>query len=312
MNTSIIPAGTIPANTLHVVGTPAGVPVSERAMLVDLTIKKWSAAKHDKKISAEVADNHGADADSGRYNKRLIAKDALAAIKKIAGEAMDDHYAMTLPWMDAGARMLPSAAYFSYEATMRAHGERFEAAVAQFVTDYPSHRAQARINLNGLFSETDYPHESEIKSRFTFGFNFFPLPSASDFRVNLGALEIDRIRQQIENSTQAAFEDAVKDVYNRIGNVVGHMAGRLRAYNVTADGVEHPFRDSMVENVRELAALLPALNVTEDAGIAQVSASIAQELCTYDADTLRASQNAREKTADAADAILAAAREFMQ
>jgi hypothetical protein len=47
-----------------------------RAMLVSLRISAWSARKYDKKISLEVAANHGASADAGRYNKYLMPADA--------------------------------------------------------------------------------------------------------------------------------------------------------------------------------------------------------------------------------------------
>lgn len=280
-------------------------------MLVDLTMTTWSAAKHDKKASRDVADANNAHVDSGRYNKRLIAKDALAAIKKVRSDASSDHLFLTLPWLNSGARLLTSATYFHYRKVMAEHERNFQAAVAAFLPEYPRLKAEAQASLGGLFNESDYPSEREVKSRFTFGYNVFPLPATFDPRLDLSDVEITRITRQLETNIQGALEGAVRDQYGRIIQVVGHMANRLREYTVTADGVEHPFRDSLVENVRELAALLPALNVTGDQGLGQVASRMQAELCAHDADTLRASQDARERTADAADRILAAATEFM-
>src|SRR5579859_6280593 len=62
--------------------------LSNTAMLASLSIHQWSAKKYDKKVSQEVAANHGMrDSSLGRYNKSLIAKKALDKISKIAGAA---------------------------------------------------------------------------------------------------------------------------------------------------------------------------------------------------------------------------------
>ena len=69
----------------------------KRAMLVELTIRQWTARKHDRKVSREVDQGHGAQ-NAGRFNKQLIAKDALEKIAKKAGAIREFHYAHTLPW----------------------------------------------------------------------------------------------------------------------------------------------------------------------------------------------------------------------
>jgi hypothetical protein len=69
----------------------------------------WSARKHDPDASEEIAVRHGAQADSGRYHKLLLPKQALAEIQKIVSEARQEHYFMTLPWGDDGCRVLPAS-----------------------------------------------------------------------------------------------------------------------------------------------------------------------------------------------------------
>src|SRR5215475_7553907 len=83
--------------------------LSSRAMLCSLSISQWSASKHDRQASEEIAAHHGAQPDVGRYNKLLIPREKLAEVRKIAGEARREHYFMTLPWDDSGFRVLPAA-----------------------------------------------------------------------------------------------------------------------------------------------------------------------------------------------------------
>ena len=66
--------------------------ITTKAMLVSLTIKAWTGSKLDKRVSQDVAAREGADNDAGNYNKKLVAKDALAEIKAISGEARTKHY----------------------------------------------------------------------------------------------------------------------------------------------------------------------------------------------------------------------------
>lgn len=72
--------------------------LTSKGMLINLSISQWAGRKHDKSVSQEVASNHGTTADAGRYNKNVIAKKALEAIKKASNKARTFHYDNTLPW----------------------------------------------------------------------------------------------------------------------------------------------------------------------------------------------------------------------
>ena len=46
--------------------------ITEKAMLAAVHISIWTAVKHDRKVSRDVADQHGAHHGAGRYNKQLL------------------------------------------------------------------------------------------------------------------------------------------------------------------------------------------------------------------------------------------------
>jgi len=278
--------------------------ITDRAMLVDLTIKQWTAAKHDRNVSQEVAQLHGSDATMGRYNKLLIGREALEKLRKVATAAGQEHRRRTLPWLDNGARILSSEGYFGYAELMRCFEAEWEQAVDEFVHDYPACVDQAQCRLNGLFRSDEYPPAHRIRDRFSFGYNVFPLPSSQDFRVELGAAETARIQASIQDQVSEALEAATRDVWERMRTAVGHMVERLWTYRVTADGVNGKFHDTLVENVRELVELLPTLNVTDNTTMAELSDRMKADLCLYSAQTLRDSTSARERTAAAAEDIL--------
>ena len=70
--------------------------LSSRAMLCSLSISQWSASKHDRQASEEIAAHHGAQPDVGRYNKLLIPKETLAEVRRLAGEALTSCIEMNL------------------------------------------------------------------------------------------------------------------------------------------------------------------------------------------------------------------------
>ena len=273
--------------------------LQDKAMLVKLSISQWTAKKLDKKVTAEVARNYGTDEDRGRYNKVLIAKGELDKITKAVSAARAFHYANTLPWGDDGSRILPSANYLAYAQAMAKLRNDFDLAVETFVANYPDLVDQARRELNGLFRVEDYPSYSRIKAKFSFQVGIDPIPSAADFRVQLQDADVERIRQDIQTRAEAAQQDAVQDLWNRLHDVVSRMAERLGTpYAI--------FRDSLVGNVSELCDLLPRLNLTGDPQLETMRREVADKLTKHDPQTLRDNQYARKDTAKAAEDILTA------
>ena len=47
--------------------------ITERAMLAAIHISIWTAVKHDRKVSHEVASQHGAPVSAGRYKSNCCA-----------------------------------------------------------------------------------------------------------------------------------------------------------------------------------------------------------------------------------------------
>ncbi|HEV2498088.1 MAG TPA: hypothetical protein VGY31_00730 [Terriglobia bacterium] len=249
--------------------------LSSRVMLSLLSTSVWSARRYDEEASEEIAQRHGAQADAGRYNKVLLPKAALSEIQKIVSEARQEHYFMTLPWDDNGYRVLPAAAYMEHTEKMRALSNRFTPAVETFVSQLVE---EAKVRLGGLFRGADYPAPEDLRSKFSFETKVTPLPDANDFRVSLGEEEKDRLKRQITAAVEASLQVASRELWQRLYEAVSHMAERLQAYRVTEEGVEHPFRDSVVTNLMKLVDILPKLNVTADTELERLAAEVRASL----------------------------------
>lgn len=275
--------------------------ISTRAMLVTLNISTWSGRKADKQIKNEAATKHNANADMIAASKYLIDRAVLKPVNERASAARQDHYKLTLPWQQSGSNILSSAGYFEYARIMREHDQEFFKAVDQVVREY--HRAQQRAEqqLGSLYDPADYP--ADIRSKYAFSFDVAPLPVANDFRVDLGNAELARVKSEIERSTKNALDQAMKSAWQRVFDVVSHMKERLALYSPSQPGTA-PFRDSLVENISELLALLPALNITGDQALENIAKQMKSDLTVFSPDQLRTDDAARDQTLDRAKQIL--------
>ena len=281
--------------------------LASRAMLMSLKISQWSARRLDREITDEVNSSHGASADAGRYNKLLIDKEALADVVRVAGEARSEFLKRTLPWMDDGQRIMAADAYLAHSSWFSAQRQKFDDAVEDFLAMYPSHVNAARVKLNGMFRDEDYPTVSELRGKFKMEINVMPVPNASDFRVDMSAEQAELIRRDIEANVQKATATAVGDVYRRVAECCERMVERLNAYKpakgkgTKSEGV---FRDSLVENVRDLIKIMPSLNITGDVRLAEIADHL-QEIARFDAKVLREDAEVRKNVAEEAQKILA-------
>lgn len=275
--------------------------LTQKAMLCRLSISQWSARKLDRQATEKVKQDFNTSTDAGRYNKALIATNALKAVQQAAGEARTFHYANTLPWQDDGARILPAKNYLEYTAGMRKLEATFNKTVSDFITEYPNLVEDAKKRLNGLFNPADYP--KDITGKYSFAVQIDPMPTAIDFRVDLASEEVDMIRRDIERRTEAATEEATKDLWTRLHTAVSAMVERLS----TPDAI---FRDSLIGNMSDLVEILPRLNLTDDPELDRMTKEIEQKLIT-DPEELRRDKQTRAAVANDAAAIMASMAAYM-
>jgi len=283
------------------------VDISGRAMLVALKISQWTARRLDREISNEVARLHGSDPDQGSFWKRLVPKDnpEHKALVKIVNAARADHYANTLPWTDEGWRLLPTANYLEYSRIMRGHAAAFEAAREAFFDVYWDVIQDARTRLNGLYRESDYPFPSDLRGRFRFALDFSPLPAKGDFRLDLPSAELDRIGAAVEDRVTRATREAMQDAWTRLSDTVGKMRDRLS----DPDAI---FRDTLVQNVRDLVDTLTRLNLTNDPTLEAMRAKVESDLTRHEPATLREDKDTRKDVATKADEIFREMSAFME
>jgi hypothetical protein len=283
-------------------------PLSRKAVLVSVKISQWTARKLDRKVTKEaIAANNAAD-DAGRFNKLLIDAKHLKRITELVTTARALHYKMTKPWLDDGPRILPNVLYREFTDAFRDIKRDFELAVDEFCKAYPVYRDDRRRALGAMFNDQDFPSVVDMRQRFAMDLSWGQIGEVEDFRSDLDPEIADDIRREIAEQSSQLSNNVRKDTLKQIVTVVKHMAEKLGNYDPTAEAKKDKgyFRDSLVENVRELAKYLPAFNIDNDPALSAITTRISKELCAEDAEALRENGAAREVVAKSADDIVKA------
>jgi len=272
--------------------------ITERAMLAAVHISIWTAIKHDRKVSREVAEQHGAYAGAGRYNKQLLREaERLESLRSLSGQIRQYFYKITLPWSDEGYRLLPAHFYFELTTKMREFEQAFAQQVEEFLAVYPSYIEQVRPELNGLFREEDYPSTDKLRNKFGVKLEVLPIPSGNDFRVTLSEEEQARVAREIDENVRQSLQKGTEDLWTRLKGVVTHMVERLNE-------PESRFHASLVTNIGELVDLLPRLNVNQDEELNRFAGEIKNRLCGFTARDLKKNEILRAATVNDAAEIL--------
>lgn len=267
--------------------------LTERAMLVSLTISQWLARIEDKAVTEKILSDYSANRKAGSFRKALLLqKGPLARIRATVNAIKKYHTLMTLPWT-RGVGILPSAKWMEYSKRMRELITDFKDAVREFIPAFPSEVKNAVHDLGNLWKEKDYPDVSDLKSLFDIRLEAMPIPKAGDWRINLADEEIEELDREIEEREKEKTAEAMKRLWTRLFEPIKHMVEILsrddpRIYK------------TLITNISDLTAILSDLNLTDDPKLEALRTEIEEKLCEHSANALKESKFLRHETAKAA------------
>jgi len=276
------------------------------AMLVEFNASVWTARKLDKSTTDEVVTNKNAAAkDAARVNKHLLAgRTELDTVQQMIGRARNYVYDHTLPWSDSGLRLLPTVNFMAFNEKMAQFEEEFERLVSDFVTIYPTLITAQALALGDMFKRDDYPTANEIMTKFAFRVGYLPVPTAGDFRVDIGNAAQEELKEKLNRMAEERVDAAMKDIRARLGEHLKRMSDRLTTDYVQGEAKQRRFHDSLVDGALELCDLTKALNVVGDPALETARRELEQALLGVTPTELRKNEHIRQDTKKAVDAIL--------
>lgn len=283
---------------------PKSVPsISSSSMLVELTIGIWTGRKQDKRAGDDVTSANNADKGVARVTKSLLgACDELDALVKFGANVRNWHHNSTLPWSDMGPRLLPTPKYFLYQQHITALQAEFFRMVEAFRSQYDLEVAAAQAKLGDLFDVREYPNVDELRSKFTFRFNYIPLPDAGDWRLDIGNDALTQLRDQYEAHYSGQLTSAMNDIWKRLYETLTTLSRQLA--DKTEEGRTPKIFTSVFDRMQEIIELMETCNLTNDMSMQLMQRKLAVAFRGVTAESVKDDAYLRRDTKQAIDAAI--------
>lgn len=279
--------------------------ISNKAVLVSLRISCWIPSKTDKQVTSEVILAKAAASDAGAFKKNVLPEAAYRPLQAMSQNIRRFHYSLTSPWLDEGARILPAELQQEYADKMRQLRGEYAALVTQQFNDtaYSGYVAEAKSRLGAMFNPGDYPTSKQVREKYGVSVVFTPLPQSSDFRLKLNDDIVEAMKSQYETELKNHAVVIKRDIYSRLGEKVGHLSAKLKDFDASG-GEGKRLHGTLIEGVRDICRLIPALNILGDPEIEKIKNETLARVARWDIDTVRDDEAVRKEVVTDADAIL--------
>jgi hypothetical protein len=177
----------------------------------------------------------------------------------------------------------------------------FERLTDVFMGVYPTLISAAAFQLGDLFNREEYPEPEAVAKKFRFNYTLTPIPTAGDFRIDIGEQAKAELVAQYETAFNERLNHAMRDVWQRLYECLTHMSERLASDD---EGKRKVFHGTILTNARELINLLSRLNITNDPKLEEARRDLSAALVNTDIDTLKESDYIRENVKAKVDDIL--------
>jgi hypothetical protein len=225
-----------------------------------------------------------------------LFKDKDSAINQIMskyGEVYQYHKKHTLPYMDAGPRILPNDMYMEYTQEMKHRIAQVDNLLDTYMPMYDQLVLDDVMYRNsghaaGRANASEYPNAEDFRLSMSAELRFQPMPDASHFLFDLSEDDVASFKRAEEEAAQAANADTVQ----RMLKPIQALVTKLGEYQ----GLKgERFHNSLVENVIDGCTLARklAINPTPEllADIAELEDAVQGYL--KDVEMIKGSANKR-------------------
>jgi len=235
-------------NTNHM-AAPKASKLSDKAMLCKLTIRRARLTRRDDTVTNAIQQQYN-DSSLSAFTKLFRNPTSpVYHIMRAVNEVYQYHKDHTLPYVDAGPRILPSTNYFDYTQEMRGKIAHVEAMLAQWMPMYDQLVQDDILHRNGgtyhgRATVGDYPSADEFAARMSFDLRFQPMPDKKHFLFDLS----DEDEAAFDHALEDAFKLARNDTVVRMLEPLEYLIKRLGEYKGEKG---ERFHASNLENVLE-------------------------------------------------------------
>jgi hypothetical protein len=201
------------------------------------------------------------DADKAliRVSKTLLDSPELQAIRTRDGDIRHFLYDMCLPF-EVGIHLLPLGLVETVEERLQEFKDKRGELVESFLSAYPRLCQEAAGRLRTLHNPTDYPPADEVRSHFTFAWQYVSYGVPEQLR-EISAQFFQEEREKAVVAMSEACSEIQQVMRASLLELVSHLRDRL---GDQPDGKPQRLRESTLQKLRDFPATFDLRNVVDD------------------------------------------------
>ena len=230
---------------------------------------------------------------------------AYRAVAAVSSEASGYWRTVTLPFPDAGIRLLPQNSLGMFASTMQTYRERLQESARELSSQYDTIKSEAQRRLGTLFNASDYP--TTLDGLFDLEVSY-PTIDPPNYLMALHPDVYQAEQARVRERFESAVELAEQAFATELQRLTAHLAERLTGLH---DGQPKVFRDSAVENLREFFERFRRLNIRSSPELDTLVEEAQQVITGIEPQQLRDSVRLRQMVARDFEQIQASVGEML-
>ena len=189
----------------------------------------------------------------------LLDSPELQAIRTLDGDVRHFLYDMCLPF-EVGIHLLPLGLVETVEEKLHEFKDKRGELVESFLSAYPRLCQEAAGRLRTLYNPTDYPPVDEVRSHFTFSWQYVSYGVPEQLR-EISAHFFQEEREKAVVAMSEACTEIQQVMRASLLELVNHLRERLADQ---PDGKPQRLRESTVQKLRDFLGTFDLRNVVDD------------------------------------------------
>ena len=293
----------IPPATVNVEASPdqaLGARLFEQTLVLNLSISRFGDTRKVRNLGAVTV---AADKSLLGMNKKLLRSEKYQAIGRVADEIRSHIRDIALPsaTMKAGMYLIPMGMVTTVEDYLQGKLPTFQAAVAEFIAEYPDLVRQMEAPLGVLYDPRNYPPAEQVRQKFGLEWRFVGYDTPARLRsVSMALFQAEQEKAAAAwESDGAIIRDAMREA---MAGLIEHTVEKL---SPNEDGKKRRLRETTVQKLTTFLDTFAARNVANDTELAVLVERAREVMRGVDVEQMRSDDDLRTRVRESFEQIKA-------
>lgn len=236
------------------------------------------------------------DATLTRISVNLFSQH-LKPVRSVQSEARRYLVSKGLAWGFRGQIIVDNAISPEVSAFLQDLQMKGQALWMTFLKEYPMNVKKAESELGQIFHQSLFPTVEELESKYYFDIQRSTVDDPEDPRAGWSKKEQKQMKAVLLKQEKKNIKVATIELISRMEEPLQSLIESMGTYEGGPKGSKS---NALINNVRELVAIMPGMNLTDDPELDSIREGLIKTVCQFDSKELKEDQNSRQDMLDAA------------